>query len=60
MQTGNWEDAASLRVTALPVIILALESAHTYATAVAPSGEPAEDEHLEEARTHEGNGTPPS
>jgi hypothetical protein len=58
-QTGNWEDATSLRITDLPAIILALQAAHDYASSAPLPGQPAEEEHVEEAAAVDGNGTPP-
>lgn len=57
-KTGEWKDAASLRSTDLPSLILALEAAHAH-MAVAPlPGQPADDEQVDEPGTSENGQTP--
>lgn len=58
-KTGEWEDSSSLRVTDIPSLVLGLEAAHHYCLTTPLPGQPADEEHVEEAAAHDGNGTPP-
>jgi hypothetical protein len=58
-KTGEWEDSQSLRVTDIPSLVLGLEAAHQFCATTPLPGQPAEEEHVEEAVANDGNGTPP-
>src|SRR5437764_8511669 len=48
-QTGEWNDAGSLRSTDLPALILGLEAAHTFMATTPLPGQPVEEEeHMED------------
>jgi hypothetical protein len=57
-KTGEWKDAASLRSSDLPSVILALEAAHAYMSSTPLPGQPIEDEQAENPGVQD-DGTPP-
>lgn len=57
-KTGEWKDAASLRASDLPSIILALEAAHGFMTTTPLPGQAVDEEHLDEAGAAANGETP--
>jgi hypothetical protein len=47
-KTGEWKDAASLRPTDLPALVLAMEAAVLFCQQTPLPGQPAEEEQLED------------
>jgi hypothetical protein len=61
-ESGEWMDAASLRSTDLPALILALTAAHQYMASTPLPGQPVEEEPAEDtvpAGNGNGQGTVP-